>query len=88
MTYQLEFNLGMFTEEARPVLQEYFEGKLRAFEAARKLGWTANTWNKHLAGLFSLALLFSLADPSYAAVLRKIDEQPPYKATVIVRKAE
>jgi len=54
--FELKFSLDIFRDHARPVIRSYLTGKIRAHEAARELGWSREMWEKHMAGIFSVAL--------------------------------
>jgi len=52
----LLFDERMFTPWVGEIVKAYFQGTIRASEAAIKLGWTRGMWESHLAGIFSVAL--------------------------------
>lgn len=54
--FTLKFSLDIFRERARPVIRSYLLGKITASEAFRELGWSRAVWEKHMAGVFSVAL--------------------------------
>lgn len=56
--YQLVFCIEVFNEAygARSIMRDYLEGKIKAIQACKKLGWDKKTWDAHLSGLFSIAL--------------------------------
>lgn len=54
--YELRFKMEIFKPEYATVFIDYFEGRLKAYEAQLKLNWSQATWHRHMSGIFSLAV--------------------------------
>ena len=69
--YRLEFDAHrIFTPEALPVMERYFNGEIRAVEASRRLGWSRQMFERHLAGIFSI----SLGPDNKMATIERLEE--------------
>ena len=54
--YRVKFSLEMFKPETRGTVELYLDGYINAAEACRLLKWSKETWERHMAAIFSLAL--------------------------------
>ena len=61
--FKLSFTSDVWTEgEIRDTLTSYMKGEITAKRAAEILGWSRETWEAHMSGLFSMAVTNAAPD--------------------------
>jgi len=78
--YVLRFNLNLFAPKFRPVVRRYLDREISDHQAAKELRQTRESWERHIAGIFSIATNPDTLPEPFLASIEKEEEKRRFPA--------